>query len=1387
MSINSSSSSFGNQPIADKKQVLLQLLLEKKKLNLGRTEEPIVPVFRDSHLPLSFAQQRLWFLDQLKGANAIYNMPTALRMIGPLDPEALQQCVDRIVQRHEALRTTFQAAEGSAVQVIAEQSSIPIELVNLDELEESEQPHALQRLLNEEAERPFDLANDSLLRVTLLRLRDKEHVLLFTMHHIISDDWSMGIFVQEVTMLYEALTTDTPTDLPELPIQYADFSYWQRQWLQGEVLQTQVDYWKQQLDGASPLLELPTDRPRPSVQSSQGCQLEFSLPPELTEQLQRLSQKAGATLFMTLLSAFQVLMHRYSGQSDIVVGSPIANRNRREIEGLIGFFVNTLALRTQVDGQQSFEQLLQQVRKVTLDAYAHQDLPFEKLVEELRPERSLSYSALFQVMFVLQNTPIDVEALELPDLQIEPLDHEATTAKFDLTLSLAETDQGLVASWEYNTDLLDRATVKRMHRHFQVLLEGIVSNPLLRIAELPLLTETERAQVLFDWNDTEIEFPSALCIHQLFEQQVEQTPEAIAVVFEEKELTYHELNQKANQLAHHLQSLGIGPDVLVGLCVERSLEMVIGLLGILKAGGAYVPLDPNYPQERLAYMLEDTQVPVLITQLSLADNLPTCSIQVLFLEELWPTVLADYPQHNPVSEAEPSNLAYVIYTSGSTGIPKGVMIPHCAVCNHLHWMQTAFPLETTDRVLQQTAFSFDVSVWEIYAPLLVGAQLVMARPGGHQDVDYLIEQIVSQEISTLQLVPALMRMFLEHEGVKECTSLKHVFCGGEALPIALQEHFFTTLDAKLHNLYGLTETCIDSIVWTCQPGMNQSIIPIGRPIANTTIYLLDEQQQPVPIGVAGEIYIGGAGVARGYLNRPELTAEKFIPNPFSNSPQARLYRTGDLGRYLADGNVEYIGRIDNQVKLRGFRIELGEVEAALEEHPQVEQAIVVMQGESVDDKRLVGYVVITEAESRLVDMLREYIQTKLPEYMVPSSFMLLEKVPLTPNGKIDHKALPQLDLTRRQGSNLVLPRNSVELQLASIWEQILNVHPIGVQDNFFELGGHSLLAIGLMAKIEQCFEKNLSLAKLFQNPTIEQLANIILSQSSDHLNWSPLVAIQPNGSKMPFFCVPGSAMDVIEFYYLAHHLGSDQPFYGLQPRGLDGKLEPHTQIEDIAACHIEALQTVQPLGPYYLGGHSFGVHVAFEMAQQLIKHGHEVAFLAIMDTPVPTPILENPADFEESSALALTGFVELLEIFSKKTVGLSQDKLLSLGLDEQLDYVSNQLELANLLPLQLGKKQLQSYLKVSRADEQALSLYLQRYDEKRNIHLTEITLFRALDQIESHEEEKDDAWGWNDFSIKSVDIHFVPGDHATMMTEPHVITLAKQLRNCIGKTQNGEA
>ncbi|AFZ12486.1 amino acid adenylation domain protein [Crinalium epipsammum PCC 9333] len=1076
---------------------------------------PILPITREGeHPPLSFAQQRLWLLDQLQPNSAVYNIPVAVELNGELNLIALENTFNEIVRRHEALRTNFMTVDGQPVQIIHPSYNLPLPVVDLRSLPTNELEIEIERLSTAEAQRPFDLASDQLVRVTVLQLTQTKNILLLTIHHLVSDGWSMGVLLKELAALYQAFCNQQPSPLPELSIQYLDFAIWQRQWLTPEVVERQLNYWKQQLQGAPAVLQLPTDRPRPAIQSFQGAHQEFALPTELTQALTLISKQQGTTLFITLLAAFQTLLYRYSGQDDICIGTPIANRNHIEIEQLIGFFVNTLILRTDLSGNPSFKKLLSRVREVALGAYVHQDLPFEQLVEALQPARNLSYTPLFQVMFGVQKAPMP--ALEFADLTLTPLEVETKTSKFDLTLLVEETDQGLVGYWEYNTDLFDSSTIARMAGHFQTLLSAIVSNLDQRLSDLPLLTAAEQ-QMLKEWNDTQAEIPQNVSINELFETQVQKTPDAVAVVFGEQQLTYQQLNNQANQLAHYLQTLGVKPDVFVGICVERSLEILVGILGILKAGGAYVPLDPTFPKERIKFMLEDAQVQVLLTQEKLLAGLANLSViagepstngkpKVVCLDRDWDAIALH--QHNPVNHLTSGNLAYVIYTSGSTGKPKGVLITHKNLI-HSTIARINYYGEPVSRFLLLSSFAFDSSVAGIFWTLCQGGSLFLPPEGLQKDLLQLNQLITQNQISHLLTLPSVYALLLEQSQTQQLTSLSTVIVAGESCPKELiAQHNQLLSQTSLLNEYGPTEGTVWSSVYNCNSDCPNNIVPIGQPIANTQIYILDANLKLVPIGVLGEAYIGGIGLARGYLNRPDLTAEKFISNFFSNTPGTRLYKTGDLARYLPDGNIEFIGRIDTQVKIRGFRIELGEIEAVAIQHPGVREIVVIALEDIPGNKQLVAYVVPHQEQAPTVSELRNFIKEKLPEYMVPAIFMMLETLPITATGKVDRKALPAPNQHQRELEAVVVARTLVEEVLVGIWAEVLRREQISIHDNFFELGGHSLLGAQLISRIRSIFKIELPLRKLFEFPTIASLAPTIESATQENtIQFLPILPV----------------------------------------------------------------------------------------------------------------------------------------------------------------------------------------------------------------------------------------------------------------------------------------
>ena len=1251
------------------KQALLEQRLKRASHAPVRGREiPKRPDRNDA--PLSFAQRQMWMIDRMTPGNPAYNVPVGYRIRGVLNATALEDSVNEIIKRHEVLRTTFVVKDGDPFQLIHPALTIKITFTQLDHLPSKEREDRLQTRASEESVRSFDLSRLPLIRVSLFKLGDAEHVVIINVHHIVADGLSIGLMLDELDTFYRAYTGGEGPRPPDLAVQYADFAQWQRQTLANEAAYAnQIEFWRKQLGGRLPVLELPADMPRPALQSFKGSNVFFTIPTSLAEDLRLLSAREGCTFFMTLLAAFQVLLQRYTGADDMVIGTPVGARTPRELEPLIGNFLNMAALRCDLSGNPTFIELLRRTRDTTLNAFSNGDLPFEAMIKHVTFERDPSRNPIFQTL--LQVLP--TTAPRIGDLDISSFHFDLKFAQFDLSLLLYEDVGGYSGRFEYCTDLFEAQTIRRLCGHYDRLLHAIVRDPGQRISMLPLLTGAERNQLLVEWNATKRDYPESKCLHRLFEAQAERTPNAVAVTFEDKRLAYRELNQRANQLAHYLRRLGVGPDVLVGICMERSLEMIVGLLGVLKAGGAYVPLDPEHPKERLGYMMKESHALVLLTQRRLLEKLPEHSSKILCLDKDW-KVIGRELSDNPINITVMEHLAYVIYTSGSTGNPKGVMIPHGAITNHMLWMQETFPLNETDRVLQKTPISFDASVWECYAALIVGARCVMARPGGHQDGGYLAKLIGEQEITALKVVPSLLRMLLDEPALSDATSIRRVFCGGEALTIDLQEKFHARLTAALWNLYGPTETTIDVTFCECKRDASSDAVPIGRPIANTEVYILDSELKPTSIGVAGELYVGGASLARGYLNRPDLTAEKFIRNPFSNDPDARLYRTGDWVRYRSDGNIMYLGRIDNQVKIRGFRIELGEVEAVLNQYPGLRETLVTAREEIPGDKRLVAYIVPSREPAPTIRELRSFLKQKLPDYMVPSAYVFLDSLPLTLNGKVDRRALPDPGRTEQQEHNeYVAPRDETESVLCRLWGEILKVDRVGIDDDFFAIGGHSLLAAKLFSRLDEHFGRSLPLGVLFSAPTVRSLAEYYRTSAGLKKD-SVLVALRTSGTLHPLFAVPGIFGNVVGFADLARELGSEQPFYGLQSVGLDGAAAPLDSIEAMAKLYVNEIRSVQACGPYAIIGACFGATVAYEMARYLLEAGEEVAFLGLLS---PTDRDGNGDNDNHASAprayrrtIALGSLLtDRLRLYLKDMQGLTNSdrvkyltkKILSLG------------------------------------------------------------------------------------------------------------------------------
>lgn len=1327
--------------------------------NAAAETTAIARVARGGPLPLSFAQQRLWFLDQLDPGLPLYNIPSALHLRGPLDRECLRLALEGIVGCHEGLRTTFSSREQEPVQIIhPPPSHWPLPLIDLTTLPATSRAAELTRLAEEEARLPFSLERGPLLRTTLLLVSEQEHVLLLTMHHIISDGWSLGVLFRELSALYAALCEHRPANLPVLRAQVVDISAWQRQLLQGKWLQQALSYWKQQLAGCPPL-ELPTDHPRPPVLSYRGRILTFSLDVSLGLALKALAQSQQATLFMTLLGSFALLLSRYSQQTDIAIGSPIANRTCTEMEPLIGCFVNTLVLRTSLAGNPTFFELLTRVRQLCLDAYSNQQLPFERLVDELHVTRDRSRNPLFQVMLVLQNTPLS--ELRMLGLESSYLLVHHQTAKFDLTLSLEEHPDGsLTGLFEYATDLFEPTMIERMASHYTRLLQGIVERPDKRIGELPLLTDAERQRLLAQASGSraEVAIDQALGLAEHFEAQVERTPDAVAVVYEGRRLTYSELNNLANQLAHRLRSQGVGPDGLVALALERSLELVVGLMGILKAGGAFVPLDPAHPKDRIEFVLQDCRPAALITQRSFAGRFDSVSVPVTFLDD--PLQLQGYQATNPPPVTSVQHLAYAIYTSGSTGLPKGACISQAAVLNLLHGHRQSAFAGPPMRVAWVSPVVFDASV-QILAALLYGHTLYVVSQETRHDAPALLTFLRTHAIELWECTPPLLSLLIDAGLPNEPgLGLRMILCGGEALPVPLVATLYAQKNhphLTLINAYGPTECCVIATTYTvtaAEPCSDRAVVPIGRPLPNVQVYILDPHLQPVPIGVPGQLYIGGAGLARGYLNRPELTRERFIPNPFSIKPGARLYQTGDLGRFLPDGNLEFLGRIDHQVKLRGFRIELGEIESVLGSHPLVRACAVLAREDSPGDKRLIAYVVLQPGPQPGPTALREHLAAKLPDYMLPAAFVFLDALPQTSNGKLDRQALPAPSY-ERSPEPFVAARTPLEQTLVEIFAQLLHQDRISIHDNFFSLGGHSLLAVRLFAQLAQRTGRTLPLSTLFQHPTVAGLAAVLKDRAAEPPHQTVL-ALQSEGSRPPLFCIHPVGGNVLCYVELARALGTAQPVYGVQatPVAADDT-EPSETLEAVASRYVTALQKVQPAGPYQLLGWSLGGVLAFEMARQLEKAGQRVALLALLDSYAPGP-LRPELQAAQSEAAMLRFFLSDLTRNGGAAAALPPDALTDLR--AALSTLRDQ----GLLPSDTGEAQLAALYALFRRN---LRLTL---DYQPGRYGGPVLLLQAADSAAADS-------GWPSLCSGPLELVGLPGDHYTIVSAAAVGAVARLL------------
>ncbi|MBT4946893.1 MAG: amino acid adenylation domain-containing protein [Candidatus Marinimicrobia bacterium] len=1313
--------------------------IEKLQRNVKIKIPPISPKDEHEKTALSFAQERLWFLDKLYPQNHFYNILLGLNIKGQFDVQILEKSFNEIIRRHESLRASIETINGEPVLVIARDLHISVDITDLQHSSDDEQKEYVKQIIYDEYIKNFDISRGPLIRCCVLKLKSDEHILLFAMHHIISDGWSMGIFLSELTKLYGAFSKGEISVLPELSIQYPDFAVWQRENLD---LQPQLDYWGKQLTDL-PLLELPLDFSRPAVQSFRGGVVRSGFSSVVTDLLKDLAVKSGCSLFMVMLGGFVALLSRYTNQKDIVLGSPIANRNYKEIEPLIGFFVNTLVLRCDLSGNPNFLDLLIRIRKTCFDAYANQDVPFEKLVSELQPQRDMSRNPLAQVTISFQNMPIESEEI-IPGLSVNSLEFDPGTVKCDIELHMAVDDDELKYDFLYSLDLFGPSTIKRMSRHYKKLMESMVNNPEMKLNELSIFDEDEMELFLSKSRDINSNRKNDICIHHMFESCVEKNPGTTAMVFEDQKISYLELNIRSNQLAHYLISEGVIAETLVGICMKRSVEMIVAILGILKAGGAYMPIDTEYPKERIRYMLDDSDCKILLTEESYANN----SSKSVVLSKL--LNLPDFSKENPALVITPRNLAYVIYTSGSTGHPKGCQIEHGNMFNYITWGRD-FYIKDKDfgNFALFSSLSFDFTVTSIFCSIVFGRSLHIYE--NDISIDKILQDSfnINTSVDIIKLTPSHI-LLLKELNIKE-TNIRKVIVGGEELT---WEHvkILKTInkDIEIINEYGPTEAtvgCIKKVINT-----KDGKIYIGKPISNTTAYIFDSSLNISPVGVKGELYIGGLGVGRGYHNRAALTAEKFIPDPFSGQKGDCLYRTGDLARLLPDGNIEFLGRKDDQVKIRGFRVELGEIESAIKECSGIDKVVVVMREDVPDNKEIVAYLVTDEKLLHEND-LHNHLKEKLPDYMIPSSFVVIDKIPLTQNGKLDKHALP---VPEKNGAkqDFFPPRDIQELELKYIWEKVMNIYPISVRDNFFELGGHSILAVRLLSRIEEQLKCSFPLASIFEAQTIEAMATLVRGKK-ERREWSPLIKIQPSGSKPPLFCVHPAGGGAVCYADMGRRFAPDQPVYGLQPRGLEDNLqEPHVTVEDMAACYVTTIQEAGFREPFQLAGASFGGLVAFEMARQFESAGKEVSFVGLLDT------YASQVEQDDDDAGLLWALFE-------EDIDLSLDYLRTLEPEELLNYVIKQAKDAHLLPPDFGAERFRLILQMTKISVRASMHYNPGHYKGK------VVLFRAKG---STNENQDNTLGWKDILSENFEVKFVPGSHQNMFREPHVGVLVESLK-----------
>lgn len=1367
--------------------------------------QPIQPYPRDTDtFPISFSQERLWFLDQLDPGNYAYNMPGAIHLRGELNLVCLEQALQAILARHEVLRTNFNVVDGAPVQIISPIKPLPLTIIDLCNFPSETRMAEARRLIGEEARKRFDLRSDLLVRATLLKLDDDDHIFLLTIHHIVNDGWSRGIFVRELTALYKAFLAGLPNPLPPLPIQYADFAQWQREWLQGDRLESQLAYWKKQLDGNLPELELLLDKPRPPIQSLNSAHATLHLPIQLAQALRRLSREENATLFMTMLAAFKLLLHRYTELEDIVIGSPIAGRNRAELENLMGFFLNTLVLRTDLSGDPEFRELIRRVRKTAMDAYAHQDIPFEKLLIELHPERNLSRTPLFQVFFNMLN--LETGWAGIPGLQAEIIEMPDIGSKFDLTLYLIENEQGINLRLVYNTDLFTSDRIKEMLHQYEYILTQIAEDPGKRIDEYSLVTTGASGLLPDPAMHQDSTWYGA--VHEKFTENAANYPGRTALVDDNGSWTYDDLERLTNQLSHFLRRNGLDSGQVVAVFGHRSAAVVWAIIGILKAGGAFMIIDPAYPVRRQLEYLEIAN-PRGFIQLEAAGNLPseveqwaanstgTCRVSLpagppVTLKD----VLHGYPSTNPGIPVRPEDTAYIAFTSGSTGRPKGVIGRHGPLSHFIPWQSETFAIGADDRFSMLSGLSHDPLQRDIFTALWLGASIHIPDPEQVGRPGWLNQWMRREKITFSHLTPAMAQILatggsLEHTPDQQIATLRYVFFVGDKITRhdvnqlgRLSPHVICIIS------YGSTETQRAVGYHLVDPREStgaevngfhgRAVIPVGRGMKDVQLLVLTGTRMLAGIGELGEIYVRSPHLAQGYLGDESLTRERFIVNPFTGDPADRLYRSGDLGRYLPDGNVEFLGRKDTQVKIRGFRVELGEIETVLNEHPAVGQTVVDTWTPVQGDVRLIAYVVPKDKDHGIAGELLDYLRSRLPAHMIPVKILFLDAIPITPNGKINRAVLPHPGEDERAvRQEQVDARNKIEQGLVHIWQDLLRNRKIGVKDNFFELGGHSLMAVHMFTKISETFGANLPLSTLFQEPTIENLARAI-QRDAGQTAWSSLIEIEPLGSHPPFFCIHGITGDILWFRDLARCLTPDYPFFGLQARGLDGIQDPFDNIADMAAYYIREIHRRQPQGPYYLGGASFGGTVALEIAQQLLQQGEQVALLAIFDHSPPNinlhvdqnsfkgrlhllkKVIRNfPHWFREFRQLGVTRMLQRLgrKLRLIKKAGRQPDLVNT----DQID-ATDLIDFAPDLPAHR---------------QQLITTHYRAMKEYFPLpYPGEVTLFRARSRPLLNPNDPED--GWRQLAPGRVVVFDIPSSHEGMFTKPHVFQLAEKLKSRLG-------